>query len=301
MGYEQDQAIFRRKNSSNIEEFEKNYTNIYKLKPMSTLQCKQLYDEYGEVCDEANKLGSIQLFFDTDFYQNTKKLIENSTNYKELKSQLDMYNAYKDIYNQMQELEEGTTLYLEDVTVTCIKKRIEYKYKCMRPEDRDISHNKAILHHVFNLQRSNELKKLFLHLKQRMRELKIKQDKDVSDIEVQEARAEKMEQEHARIEEERKKEDERRRIEDKQIAKEKEEIKQIRKKKIDLLNEYKTATDIFIPAPAKKQDESPPSSEPFKKVIYKNSIRTTGPRVHKKKYQFWDDFWSRFEPPVILD
>jgi hypothetical protein len=311
MDFVQERATFRDKHVNNIREIERQYHNTSNLKQKSAAECKALFQEYGTTCDKSNKLDIIRVFFDRGYYQKMKTLIAESQSYQEIKEILNAYRLYIWLFNNMSELEEGKYIKLEDMAITCIKKRIEYKYSCVDPDKRDANHDKAVLHQVFHLKKNNELKRILMDLRQRSNQLReVAHEKALlfkkkqawarevqlkhNDIE----RRRKQEDERRKQEDERRKqEDERRQHEDRLVTAEKAQVEKILNAEKDLAKEYKLAEKVqdkldyslfeaFMMDEIAKIEVSPleTSSEPHDIDLDPQQLQASTPSVHKRRY-----------------
>lgn len=139
----------------------------------SSSNCQEIIQTYTSSCDQTRFVADIKQFFDSHWYDTYKNKISEISDYETLR---DMQVELKRFKRLMKIPETDDIRYVipdvEKRLVECIQSRIEYKYKCIRPEDRDRKHDMEILRQIFHRMRFAELKQLFTRIINRYIEIK---------------------------------------------------------------------------------------------------------------------------------
>lgn len=162
------------KNQENIY-----YTNEYKNEKVNC-NSENFYTKY---CDKTSLITNIDEFFDNGWYTKYNNMIENIINYKTVKDLIIELKKFK-IILKIQEDDKNLEYKIEKNLLQCIIKRIQYKYKCILENDRDIGHNVEYLKQIYHYNRYIELKELFKKILNKR--IEIKKDFLQDDIEIDE-------------------------------------------------------------------------------------------------------------------
>lgn len=151
------------------------YTNKYKNEDVNCVN-----NFYIEYCDETTMITNIDEFFDSGWYNKYNNLIDNITNYSEVKDLIIELKKFKLILKIQDDKMDKSKI--EKDLLKCIIKRIQYKYKCILESNRDTGHNVENLKQIYHYNKLIELKKLFKQILDKRIELKEKFLED--DIEI---------------------------------------------------------------------------------------------------------------------
>lgn len=141
------------------------YTNKYKNE---IVDCSKNF--YTKYCDNTTMITNIDVFFDLEWYNTYKNLIDNIINYSEVKDLVIEFKKFKLILKIQDDKIDETKI--EKNLLECIRRRIQYKYKCILESNRDIGHNVEYLKQIYHYNRYIELKELFKKILNKRMELK---------------------------------------------------------------------------------------------------------------------------------
>lgn len=122
--------------------------------------CREIKIDYKKSCMKAMTLSKIRDFYDDGFYKKYSNMIIKELRFKELKKVMETLLHFKNILLIREDIDTIPLKIQKDV-LECIRKRIEYKHKCIDPEDRDSVHDTEILRYIFYSEKFDELLKLF--------------------------------------------------------------------------------------------------------------------------------------------
>ena len=161
---ERQEFINRFKHTPRIQE-DNFYIEQYKNQK---IECQKKY--YSEICDKTNMITNIDEFFDSGWFNKYNNAIDTITDYKTIKELLENLKRFKLILKiQSQELDDSI---IENDLYECIIKRIQYKYKCIKENDRNIGHDAENLKQIYHYNKLNQLKILFKRILDKKLELK---------------------------------------------------------------------------------------------------------------------------------
>lgn len=139
-------------------------------------ECNKISQDYHQSCEKSNVLSKVREFFDDGFVQKAHSMIANASSFKDLRVAIERYKTFNKIMRDAAKLEKGKEHTIEDIVITCISKRIEYKYRCLREHEKkdipkQLSHNAEIVRHIFYHTKVEELYHVFRHLIKKYQEL----------------------------------------------------------------------------------------------------------------------------------
>ena len=159
----------------------KNFVNLYKRNPKiqediyytnkyknENVDCSRNF--YTKYCDKTTMITNIDTFFDEGWCNKYSNLIDNIINYSEVKDLIIEFKTFKLILKIQDDKIDETKI--EKNLLECIRKRIQYKYKCILESNRDIGHNVDYLKQIYHYNRLIELKDLFKKILNKRMELK---------------------------------------------------------------------------------------------------------------------------------
>jgi hypothetical protein len=164
---------FLRSNLETIDEVEGLFVNTDKLLEHSEQRCKTLKKEYKHLCTKSDILTKVREFYVDDWYSTTSQMIDTLDSMKRLREMKTELCKFKEILRIKEEIQEDVEMDIEKTIQQCIIKRITYKHMCVKKQDRN--HDAEILRQVFYHDRLQELKTLFVKIKQRYIYVKEKQ------------------------------------------------------------------------------------------------------------------------------
>jgi hypothetical protein len=160
-----DRKRFLGKNIKDITNIEKFYLESKSPVSKSKTECQSIRKEYKESCKKSDILNSLEIFYKENWLDETSQKIDQIGNMKELRELKTELYRFKSLLRIKEEVEENIELDIEKMIVKCIKNRISYKYYCTKNPDKN--HDYEILRHIFYQERLQELKILFLKIKER--------------------------------------------------------------------------------------------------------------------------------------
>lgn len=108
--------------------------DIYYTNKNEKVDCSTNF--YTKYCDNTTMITNIDMFFDFGWYNKYSNLIDNVINYSEVKDLVIEFKKFKLILKIQDDKMDETKI--EKNLLECIRKRIQYKYKCIIESDRDM-------------------------------------------------------------------------------------------------------------------------------------------------------------------
>jgi hypothetical protein len=225
MNFNDDRSQFIR--TTNIRSEEDKYVDVGNLKPRSAEGCKQLRSDYQEICKKASKVTDIKKFYNSGMYAYFSEKIPTITSITEVTAMMEEISELRTLIKLKDELGPGQTIQVEEYLITCIQKRVKFKYQCLSEQQRDKGHDAEILRHVFHHKRLRELTNLFFKVLKRYGDIKIakqiKRNRQNGIRSIQDEERRRQDEERRRQDEERRRQDEERRRQDEERRRQDEE------------------------------------------------------------------------------
>ncbi len=164
MTFNQQRRKFISDNLNRIVEFEQPFLIT------TDLRCSQIKNIYSKNCNKAQTVSKIREFYDTNWYSQYSNQIQVINNLKDLKLLMEKLQYFKTLLKISEDFNESEMLQMEDFINKCVQYRIQFKYQCLKEDERNKEHDAEILRVIFHSQRFSELKQLFIEIKQKYRE-----------------------------------------------------------------------------------------------------------------------------------